>query len=444
MFRSVMFRYALVFIASMVVGAAVYLGAVGINHNFGNKEKVQMIGDLLMREDSLAGELNLFAVTEKPVDLGFDSRGFFYFLNQNGEIIQCIRSEETETQLMTKFYRMQNSKFLEDKGCSAIAFHPDYLVHGTQGYGKFYLACAEKKDSGLSFEEVENETHQEVIYELTNTNMEAERFSGPKREVMRLSVVKGARESILTDLTFDQRGFLYIGVTDTPDKSRAADVGSLYGKVLRIDPLEDAINEEPYTIPRSNPFYYVKDSLPELWSYGLHNPHTINHDSFHNWICISDTGKEMYEEINLSNAGAEFFGWDLAEGSFFTPASNRQPVTEGVTTPQVEYSRETVLGRNIGGIIYRGERFPQLDGKTIFADEDGRLMTAQMTPGKKVRHINLLIKSSEGGRVKAKSLKEGPSGEMYMLCDTGEIYELQKSNPYKSWRRGAMMACVLK
>ena len=422
------FNCLAIFLCSMLMGGVSYLGAVTLIHNSGPLSVPSLFSD----KKALTGEMELFAVTKKPVDLSFDKNGTIYLLDHSGQIIRCTTNEESDTQQLSKFFDVGTRS-------SALAFHPDYLIQYTPGYGKIYISCAEVAGTGTAFEPLKNEQHQEVIYELSNLDPEGIAFAGDIREVLRVSAEQ-SHDRVITDLTFDNVGHLYIGITDTVSESRAADLGSIYGKVLRIDPTEDKENGGAYSIPDRNPFFYVSSSLKELWSYGLRDPHSICHDPFQGTICISDTGEEMFEEINFSQGGAEFFGWNIAEGSFFVPAIEGQPVSEGVITPKVEYSRHNGLGRNVGGIIYRGERFPHLDGKSIFADESGRLMISDAGLNKHASKISLLLEGLDG--VKVNSLKQGPSGEMFLLCDSGEIYELTKHNPYKKFSRGSMLAMI--
>lgn len=429
------FKYLTILILSILLGGGSYLGAVTfIKATTENSQSK-------IPDNSLTGEMELFAVTEKPIDLGFDERGFLYILNQSGTIMKCI-DQDSQAQQMSKFYEMGGGNFLPNQGCSTFALHPDYLIKHTPGYGKIYISASEVAGSGNVFETIETEHHQEVIYELTNLDPNSEVFSGEKREVMRISAER-ADHNVFTDLTFDNVGHLYVGISDTSAQSRAIDLGSIYGKVLRVDPTKNIKKGLAYSIPERNPFYYVTSSLKEIWAYGLRQPHAIYFDPFNRSICISDTGVEGFEEINFSTTGAEFFGWNIAEGSFFVPTVTRQNVSEGIIKPQIEYSRNDEIGRNVGGFIYRGEQFPHLDGKSIFADETGQLLLSDTSAITKANEISILLESPVSGSFKVNGLKQGPSGELFLLCDSGEIYELKKYNPYKKFQRGSMMASVM-
>lgn len=449
MFRVLRFNIAkiAIFAVSFILGGIVYLGVSlfgAIKAPTGQQQQQTNleVGSVELNDTKFNGEFKLFAVTDNPVDLGYDKTGAIYFLGQSGEIVKSTFDEDNKRQL-SRYFEIETGKFLRKNGCSAIAFHPDFTSKHTRGYGKFFVAMAEQKDAGFAFEPIKGETHQEVIYEFTATDHLKGDFAGNSREVFRISGLPDVEGNMITDLTFDHRGLLYIGVCDSTnsENSRASDLQSVYGKVLRIDPLKDDARDQPYRVPGSNPFYLVESSLSELWSYGLRNPHTITYDPFREWVCISDTGQDMLEEINVSHFGAEFFGWNLSEGSFFYPPAGRNVVGDEIASPQIEYARGSDVGRNVGGMIYRGERFPYLDGKAIFADESGRLLTAEVAPEKHTRRLNVL---KPFGEIKGavKSMKSGPNGELFVLCENGKIFELSKTRPMLRHQRNhrAMLA----
>lgn len=445
MFRNLILNGAkiAIFLLSVLFGAVLHTG-INVYDALAtvNETPEPVIGDVVINDAKFDGEFKLFAVTENPVDLGFDKDGTIYFLGETGAIVKSTFDEEKRRQL-SSFYTIETANFLPGTGCSAIAFHPDFSTKHSRGYGKFFVALAESKGSGAAFEKVDGEKHQEVIYEFTATDHLSGDFTGSNREVIRISGLPDVEGNVIKDLTFDHRGLLYVGICDSPEtqNSKASNLQSVYGKVLRIDPLRDETLSRPYRIPGSNPFFLVKNSLSELWSYGLRDPHTVSYDPFREWVCISDTGQDMLEEINVSHFGAEFFGWNLSEGSFFYPPAGKHVVGDEISSPQIEYARSSIVGRNVGGVIYRGERFPYLDGKAIFVDEGGQLLTAEVAPEKHTKKLNILKPFGEiKGEVK--SMKSGPDGELFVLCENGKIFELSKTRPMLRHQRrhSAMLA----
>ncbi|MDF1812816.1 MAG: PQQ-dependent sugar dehydrogenase [Verrucomicrobiales bacterium] len=417
-----------IFAASVLFGGVAWIAAdiVSSMRTVYNAPDFQL-KSIEFNDAKFDGEFTLFAETEKPVDLGFVKEGDLFLLSQNGTIVKSSAIGGKQRRV-SEYFTIETENFLESGGCTAIAFHPDFSTKHTRGYGKFFVALTEKKGAGKTFEQVDGETYQEVIYEFSTDDHLAANFKGTRREILRVSNLPDVTGTVITDLTFDHKGHLYVGVADSSDtsRSRASDLFSVYGKVLRIDPLIDSKTKAPYRIPSSNPFFLVKNSLPELWSYGLRNPHTVAYDPFREWVCISDTGLDMLEEINVSHFGAEFFGWNLSEGSFYYPPARMNQVGEEIFSPQIEYARSSKIGKNVGGMIYRGERFPFLDGKAVFADDSGQILVAEVTPSQSTTRLSVL-KPFGNMKGAVKSLKTGPEGEIFVFCEDGKVFELDKS-----------------
>ncbi len=97
-------------------------------------------------------------------------------------------------------------------------------------------------------------------------------------------------------------------------------LGSLGGKVLRIDP------ETGDGIP-SNPFYdpdNPRAAISRIWAYGFRNPYKmilVENTGSHNpeegnpgTLMIGDVGASQWEELNIARSGGLNFGWPFKEG----------------------------------------------------------------------------------------------------------------------------------
>ena len=168
-----------------------------------------------------------------------------------------------------------------------------------------------------------------------------------------------------------QDGYLYIGSGDgfpvnDPDNN-GQNPGTWLGKILRID-VESGV--KPYGIPADNPFTQVDGHRDEIWALGLRNPWGFAFDRETGDLYIPDAGNSRREEVNYQPAashGGENYGWRIMEGSLCFQYSSWPCNAGGLTSPVAEY--EHVQGCAIvGGAVYRGTKYPYLQGVFIYAD----------------------------------------------------------------------------
>ena len=118
-------------------------------------------------------------------------------------------------------------------------------------------------------------------------------------------------------MQFGPDGLLYVGTGDGggggDPNGNAQNLGSLLGKLLRIDPFSG----DPYAIPAGNPFVGVPGARPEIFAYGLRNPWRFSFDRATGDLTIGDVGQNLWEEIDAVRApvpGGLNFGWSVYEG----------------------------------------------------------------------------------------------------------------------------------
>ena len=168
-------------------------------------------------------------------------------------------------------------------------------------------------------------------------------------------------------------GLLYIGTGDggaggDPER-RALDLGSLLGKMLRIDPAPGN-DGKSYSIPSDNPFVGIAGARPEIWAVGLRNPWRFSFDRTTDDLWIADVGQNDWEEIDVAladNGGGRGmnFGWSAFEG---THRYNDDQSAEGVTAPVYEYPHGDMGCSISGGVLYRGAAIPALNGWYVYGD----------------------------------------------------------------------------
>jgi Glucose / Sorbosone dehydrogenase len=325
-------------------------------------------------------------------------------------------------------------KFTSDSGLTtgllSLAFDPGYAKNG-----KFYTVHIEKPAMEGSAAPVNTQLsslnltgyavtdpvnppagqfHLEaVLIEWTDTNIRNATFEGAARELLRVSY---DRNHPMSDLLFnplarphhEDYGNLYIaagdgaqGETPGPGHFLPQQLNNFMGKILRITPdinlhPRDVLSQNGrYRIPSTgsdpNPFVSVAGARPEIYAYGLRNPHRMAWDVPTKAFLVDDIGLHSWEEIDIVAKGANY-GYAEREGNeqVFIDA-NTPGKTGGQMSPAVAFPEKDRLtveglvepvtplypaavyshqeGDSIGsGAVYRGKLMPQLRGKYIFND----------------------------------------------------------------------------
>lgn len=339
----------------------------------------------------------------RPMTLVGDGSGRRFVADQNGHVWQ-IHADGS----VSEFLDIEAATDLEadqgQMGLSSIAFHPDYHVSGTPGFGMFFTASSQTKTSGLPDYPVPSgapEFLHSVIHEwLVSGDPNAiDPTSG--REVLRVAEIY--RDHNLAQIAFDDRaepgdsdyGLLFISLGDGGNVGNPTTLDPFFsgqslatplGKILRIDPLESG-GGDPYSIPANNPFASDGDpsTLAEIWAYGLRNPHRFSWDRGSTGrMLISDIGQANIEEINLGAMGANY-GWSEREGTFQVVHDNVRDVfplpgndaSFGFTYPVIQYDHDEGDRAVSGGYVFRSSQSSPLEGQYLFGDlRSGRVFYA--------------------------------------------------------------------
>lgn len=176
-------------------------------------------------------------------------------------------------------------------------------------------------------------------------------------------------------LHFLPDGTLLVSTGDANESERAAQYGSLNGKLLRIRPT--AAGSPAYTIPADNPFVGIGGVRPELYALGLRNPWRIVSRQSGADPVVADVGLNMWEEIDGVQHGADY-GWPEREGP--CPARLPPPCATAparYTQPVAWYQH---MGAEAGGAVtglayYEGTAYPaDYHGVLFFSDYDQELL----------------------------------------------------------------------
>ena len=189
------------------------------------------------------------------------------------------------------------------------------------------------------------------------------------------------------DLAIPADGLLYASVGDggckIGDSSRCAGQNDnarftnlLAGKILRVG-LDGSI-------PAANPYAAATGArrcgdpagVPggtgpcrEIFATGLRNPFRIAFEPGTNRFHINDVGQDVWEEIDLGAAGADY-GWNVREGHCANGSStNCSAPPVGMTNPMYDYSHATGCASITGGAFVPDGIWPTAFGDAyLYAD----------------------------------------------------------------------------
>jgi hypothetical protein len=170
-------------------------------------------------------------------------------------------------------------------------------------------------------------------------------------------------------IAFGPDGMLFIATGDgggSGDPDRAGqDLGSLLGKILRVDVDSDTIDAQPYAVPPDNPFGGRAGARPEIWDFGLRNPWRFSFDRATGALFIADVGQGRAEEVNAEPAGegGRNYGWSVMEGlECYRPQSGceRIDADDAVRVDRHDVDRPAALREGPGRLTH-GRVFDRTD-----------------------------------------------------------------------------------
>ncbi|HEX7292261.1 MAG TPA: PQQ-dependent sugar dehydrogenase [Conexibacter sp.] len=226
-------------------------------------------------------------------------------------------------------------------------------------------------------------------------------------------------------LAFGPDRLLYVGLGDGGGGydqhgpiGNAQNLGTLLGKILRIDPRPSG--GRPYGIPAGNPFAGRTGAKPAIYAWGLRNPWRFSFDRRTGDIAIGDVGQDRIEEIDFRRRGTARganFGWRAWEGRSHVDPSVR--VVHDVK-PVLQYTHDRGGCSVTGGYVIRDPRLRSLAGRYVYGDFcAGNLLTAKLRQSGASRpralglHVDALSSFGEDAR-----------GRVYVVSLSGPVYRL--------------------
>jgi hypothetical protein len=234
-------------------------------------------------------------------------------------------------------------------------------------------------------------------------------------------------------VVFGPDGRLYIGLgdggsADDPHRN-GQDLGTLLGKILRIDPQPSG--DRPYSIPEDNPHLEDGSARPEIAIHGLRNPWRFSFDRLTLDLWIADVGQNALEEIDTAafeevtglDSGLNF-GWSAFEG---TARFNDDEAAPGARPPVHEYGRDRGCSVT-GGYVVRDPELRSVYGRYVYGDYCvGELYSiVARRPGDEAPGLAPPEDQPLGVEVPSlSSFGEDAAGHIYATSLEGPVYRLE-------------------
>jgi glucose/arabinose dehydrogenase len=323
------------------------------------------------------------------------------FVVEQGGTIKVVRNGK---QLATPFLDLRGQVSSGgERGLLSLAFAPDYASSG-----RFYVDYTDRNgDSRI------------VEYHRRTADVAD---AGSARQVLFQRQPEPNHNGGL--LLFGPDRLLYVGFGDGGGggdqhgaHGNAQNLGTLLGKILRIDPR--ASGGRPYTIPGGNPFVHRSGARGEIYAYGFRNPWRFSFDRANGDLAIGDVGQDAVEEIDFARRGrarGRNYGWRVFEGDDrYTPGESAPGAVRPVITERHSAGNCSITG----GVVIRDPRLGSpWQGRYVFGDYcRGRIEWARLRAGHRAAVHATAFKVSG-----LSSFGQDARGRVYATSLNGPVY----------------------
>lgn len=218
-----------------------------------------------------------------PIALAFAPDGRLFYAEQNTGAIRIVSADG---QLLATPFAQVEVAVGPGWGLLGLAIDPDFE---TSHYVYAYLT----RPAGANAARPVVERFTEVNNAGTGRTTIINDF--PQAELYGEYAIGG-------DITFGPDGFLYVTVGDHISTDLAQDLGSMRGKILRVDAADGSA-------PLDNPFVDDLDADPRVFAYGFLDPHDLAFQPDTGDLFASENGTYFCcDELDVVRGG-ENYGW---------------------------------------------------------------------------------------------------------------------------------------
>jgi len=205
---------------------------------------------------------------------------------------------------------------------------------------------------------------------------------------------------------------------ESPDWPQPQQLTSRMGKVLRIN--------TDGSVPRDNPFVGRRDSLPEIYAYGLRDDQGMAIHPRTGRLWTSENGPRGGDEINMIESGRNYGFPAISYGHEYSgkPINGDRTSSPGMQQPVYFWTPSVAPS---GMTFYTGRLFPAWQGNLFVATLAGRHVARLVLEGERVVAEERLL-TDMGTRMR--DVRQGPDGALFVMTDgnDGRILRLVPRN----------------
>jgi glucose/arabinose dehydrogenase len=312
-----------------------------------------------------------------------------------------------------------------EQGLLGLAFHPDYACNG-----RFFVFYTGRM----------SDQAQDILSEFrVDPDNPNRALADSERPILGVADPQGNHNGGM--IAFGPDGYLYIGMGDGgnggdtgtghPPLGNGQDKTTLLGDILRID--IDVSDPPYYRVPPTNPYAEPKNGeRREIFISGVRNPWRWSFDRQSGDLYIGDVGQGAWEEVSVltpaQQSGANL-GWREMEGMACYPPSSDDCNPANFTLPVEVYPNpgEGVGAAVVGGYVYRGSCFPDIQGWYFYGDYLTEQVWKFVFDGKGATESQEVTSDIDPDGVLSglSSFGEDAFGELYVVSlRQGEIYRI--------------------